>query len=80
MAPQDFSGPAPQDFSGPAPLTDKEQVTIFLAILPTTYYDHLIDQADAFFTNVFQKEERIGDVLKTGKLKKLSSTFRAGLE
>lgn len=56
-------------------LTEKENVTIFMSTLSSTYYDRLIGHAGASFANLVQTGERIEDGLKTGKIKDYQTLF-----
>lgn len=56
--------------SGSLPLTEKENVTIFIGTLSSTYYDRLIGHTSASFSNLVQTGERI----KTLKLAKPETT------
>lgn len=46
----------------------KDNVTIFMSTLFSTYYDRLIGQASASFTNLVQIGEYIEDGLKIEKI------------
>lgn len=56
-------------------LTKKENVTIFMGTLSSTYYDRLIGHVGALFVNLVQTGERIEDGLKTGKIKDYEILF-----
>lgn len=49
--------------------TEKENITIFMSNLSSMYYDRLIGQASASFTNMMQTGECIEAGLKIGKVK-----------
>lgn len=55
-------------------LQDKKTITIFLATLPLTYYDHFC-HVGAAVANLVQLGERIEDDLKTDKLKNYQALF-----
>lgn len=48
---------------------EKENVTILTRTLLSTYYDMLIDHANASFSNLVQTGDRIEDGFKTSKIK-----------
>lgn len=66
----------------PLPLTEKENMTIFMGIVPSTYYDRLIAHDSASFSN-FATGECIEDGLKNGRLNTIKhylTNLRVGLE
>lgn len=56
-------------------LTEKENMTIFISTLSSTYYGRLIGHPDASFTNLVQTEERIEDGFKMEKIKDYQKLF-----
>lgn len=58
-----------------APLTEKENLTTFMGTFPSTCYYRLIGHVSEFFSNLVQIGERIGDGLKTDKIKHYQALF-----
>lgn len=56
-------------------LTGKENVTIFMSTMSSTYYHRFIGQVGASFVNLVQTEERIQDGLKAEKFKDYQKLF-----
>lgn len=65
----------PDNFSCTTSRDEKENVTIFIGTLSSTYYDRLISHVGASSMNLVQNRERIEDGLKKGKSKDYQTLF-----